>query len=45
VIPHDVKGLAHDVLRHRILCTYEAEAQAKTSDDIVSAILENVEVP
>ena len=45
VIPHDVKGLAHDVLRHRILVTYEAEAQGKTSDHLVSAILENVEVP
>jgi MoxR-like ATPase len=45
VSPHDVKTLAHDVLRHRVLLTYEAEAQSKTADDVVTAILENVEVP
>jgi MoxR-like ATPase len=45
VSPHDVKSLAHDVLRHRLLLTYEAEAQSKTADDVVSMILENVEVP
>ncbi|MSP15559.1 MAG: MoxR family ATPase [Myxococcales bacterium] len=45
VSPHDVKSLAHDVLRHRIICTYEAEAQGKSSDDVISAVLENVEVP
>jgi MoxR-like ATPase len=43
--PHDVKSIAHDVLRHRVLITYEAEAQGKTSDHIVATILENVEVP
>jgi MoxR-like ATPase len=45
VSPHDVKSLAHDVLRHRLLLTYEAEAQSKTADDVVGTILENVEVP
>jgi MoxR-like ATPase len=45
VSPHDVKTLAHDVLRHRLLLTYEAEAQSKSADDVVSMILENVEVP
>jgi MoxR-like ATPase len=45
ISPHDVKSIAHDVLRHRVLVTYEAEAQGKTSDSLVEAILENVEVP
>jgi MoxR-like ATPase len=45
VSPHDVKTLAHDLLRHRLLLTYEAEAQGKTADDVVTMILENVEVP
>jgi MoxR-like ATPase len=45
VSPHDVKSLAHDVLRHRLLLTYEAEAQSKSADDVVTTILENVEVP
>ncbi|MBU2499744.1 MoxR family ATPase [bacterium] len=45
VIPEDVKTVGHDVLRHRILITYEAEAENLTSDDIVSALLDNVAVP
>jgi MoxR-like ATPase len=45
ISPHDVKSIAHDVLRHRVLITYEAEAQGKTADDLVEAILDNVEVP
>jgi MoxR-like ATPase len=45
ISPHDVKSIAHDVLRHRVLVTYEAEAQGKTSDDVVEAILANIEVP
>jgi len=45
ISPHDVKSIAHDVLRHRILVTYEAEAEGKDSDDIISQILENIEVP
>jgi MoxR-like ATPase len=43
--PHDVKTVAHDVLRHRVLASYEAEAQGKTSDHIIEQILENVLVP
>jgi MoxR-like ATPase len=45
ISPHDVKTVAHDVLRHRILVTYEAEAEGKTSDDVIDTILANVEVP
>jgi len=45
VTPQDVKDLAHDVLRHRIATTYEAEAEGKTSDDIIEAILDFVPVP
>lgn len=45
VIPEDVRAVAHDVLRHRIGITYEAEAENVTSEDIVSQILDRVEVP
>ncbi|MCC8188079.1 MAG: AAA family ATPase [Bacteroides sp.] len=45
VIPEDVRAVAHDVLRHRIGLTYEAEASNTTSDEIVSKILNKVEVP
>jgi MoxR-like ATPase len=45
ISPHDVKTIAHDVLRHRILVSYEAEAQGKTTDNVISQILENVLVP
>lgn len=45
VYPQDVKSLAHDVLRHRIILSYEAEAQSKTADDIISSILDRIEVP
>ncbi len=45
ISPHDVKSIAHDVLRHRLLLSYEAEAENKTADDIVTTILENVAVP
>ena len=45
VIPEDVRAVAHDVLRHRIGLTYEAEASNMTSDEIVSKILNKVEVP
>lgn len=44
VIPDDVRAMAHDVLRHRIGLTYEAEANDISSDQIVSRILENVKV-
>jgi len=45
ISPHDVKSIAHDVLRHRVLVTYEAEARGQTSDDIIDTILNNIEVP
>jgi MoxR-like ATPase len=45
ISPHDVKTVAHDVLRHRLLVSYEAEAQGKTTDDVIGQILENVAVP
>jgi MoxR-like ATPase len=43
--PHDVKNIAPDVLRHRIMLTYEAEAEGKVSDDIVERILVGILVP
>lgn len=45
VTPQDVKDIAYEVLRHRIILTYEAEAEEKTSDDIVRKVLESVPVP
>ena len=45
VIPEDVRAVAHNVLRHRIGLTYEAEATNLTSDEIISEILNKVEVP
>ena len=45
VIPEDVKAVAPAVLRHRILLTYEAEAESVTSDVVVAQILKGVEVP
>ncbi|MEP7343658.1 MAG: MoxR family ATPase [Gemmatimonadaceae bacterium] len=45
VTPDDVKAIAPDVLRHRVLTTYEAEAENVTSDDIVTRILAAVESP
>ena len=43
--PHDVKSIAPDVLRHRIVPTYEAEAEGKSADDLAAEILSHVEVP
>lgn len=43
--PQDVKEVVHDVLRHRILLTYEAEAEGITSDTIIDRILDEVPVP
>ena len=43
--PHDVKSIAPDVLRHRVVPTYEAEAEGRDSDDLAAAILAHVEVP
>ena len=45
VIPEDVRAVAQDVMRHRIGLTYEAEASNVTSEDIVSKIINKVEVP
>ena len=45
VTPDDVKAIAPDVLRHRVLTTYEAEAEEVTSDDIVARVLASVENP
>jgi len=45
VVPEDVRAVAHDVLRHRIGLTYEAEAENITSEHIISEIMNNVEVP
>lgn len=45
VIPEDIRAVAHDVLRHRIGLTYEAEAENVTSEDIINDILNTVEVP
>ena len=45
VIPEDIRAVAHDVLRHRIGLTYEAEANNVTAEEIISKILNKVEVP
>jgi MoxR-like ATPase len=45
VTPHDMKTLAPDVLRHRVILTYEAEAEGKTADALIRTILDNVPVP
>ncbi|MEK6615500.1 MAG: MoxR family ATPase [Bacteroidota bacterium] len=45
VIPEDVRAICHDVLRHRVGLTYEAEAENITSENIVSEILNTIEVP
>ncbi len=43
--PHDVKTIAHDVLRHRVILTYEAEAEGKSTEDIVDRVLAGILVP
>jgi MoxR-like ATPase len=43
--PDDVKALAHDVLRHRVITTYEADAQELTADDLIDRVLDGIEVP
>jgi MoxR-like ATPase len=45
VIPEDIRAIAHDVMRHRIGLTYEAEAENITSEEIINEILNKVEVP
>ena len=45
VTPQDVKSVAPDVLRHRIILSYEAEAEGKSTDDLIKILLERIEVP
>jgi len=45
VIPEDIKAVAPDILRHRIILTYEAEAEEITTEDVIKKILEQIEVP
>jgi MoxR-like ATPase len=45
VTPQDVKSIGMDVLRHRVIVSYEAEAEEKTSEDIIQLIFDTVEVP
>jgi len=45
VIPEDIRAVCHDVLRHRIGLSYEAEANNLTSEEIISEILNTIEVP
>ena len=45
VTPQDVKDIAPDVMRHRVIISYEAEAEEKTSNDVVRYVLDHVEVP
>ncbi len=45
VTPDDVKEVGYDVLRHRVLITYEAEAEEMTSDDIIAKVFDEIEVP
>ena len=45
VTPSDIKRVAHDVLRHRVIPTYEADAEGLTSDKLVARVLETVPVP
>lgn len=45
VIPEDVRAICHDVMKHRIGITYEAEAESITSEQIISKIINNIQVP
>lgn len=45
VTPQDVKSMAPDILRHRIILSYEAEAEEKSADDLIKILLERIEVP
>jgi len=45
VVPHDIKTIGFDILRHRILLTYEAEAENVTPDDVLKKIFDTIEVP
>ena len=43
--PQDIKSIGTDVLRHRVIVSYEAEAEEMTSEDIIKTIFDNIEVP
>jgi len=45
ITPEDIKAIGPDVLRHRLIVTYEAEAEEKSADDIVRQIFDHIEVP
>ncbi|MCK5595319.1 MoxR family ATPase [bacterium] len=45
VTPQDIKSIGQDVLRHRVIISYEAEAEEKTSEDIIKKIFDEIEVP
>ena len=45
VTPQDVKSVGMDVLRHRVIVSYEAEAEEKTSEDIIKQVFDTIEVP
>jgi len=45
VIPEDIRNVCHDIMRHRIGLSYEAEAENITQEDIINQILNTVEVP
>jgi len=45
VTPQDVKSIGADILRHRVIVSYEAEAEDKTSEDVIKTIFDNIEVP
>ncbi len=45
VTPHDVKSLARDVLRHRVLASFEADAEGITPDDLIGRVLDHIRVP
>jgi MoxR-like ATPase len=45
VVPQDIKDLAPDILRHRILLSYEAEAEGVTTEDVVKTLLDKLPVP
>ncbi|MEZ4479529.1 MAG: AAA family ATPase [Dehalococcoidia bacterium] len=45
VVPDDIKSVAHDVLRHRIVTTYEADAEELTTDDLIDRLLGRVDIP
>ncbi len=45
VIPEDIKKIGYDVLRHRVILSYEAEAEELTSEDIIEQIFEHIEIP